>query len=64
MKLTGKRRFRASTNWFGKTVLLLQVEVEGMVPRNVGNRWVDTERETWWRDATVEDLTEDQIVVK
>lgn len=59
--LTGKRRHRLYKPWFRAPVLVLQVEM-----RVTGVEWryspYDVDRvevdNTFWRDATAEDLTE------
>jgi hypothetical protein len=54
MKLTGFTRYRVQ--WLtGKMVL--QVEVSCLVAENVGGHYIDCEQRTWWRDATVQDVT-------
>lgn len=49
MTLTGKTRYR--TSWRGK--LILQVQVNGFVFCNYGDQ---LEEQSWWKDATFEDL--------
>lgn len=50
---TGRSRFRLG-RWSKRPVF--QIEWAGRVTRLLGPH-PDTEFETWWRDATVEDLT-------
>lgn len=57
MKLTGRKRYRSAKTWWGKEILILQIEVEGNVPTNVGGYRIELEHKTWWRDATTADLT-------
>jgi len=58
--LTGKRRFRAHVNLFGKSWLVLQVEVHCEEPRTVGGivpHLIEPSTYEYWRDAIVTDLT-------
>lgn len=52
-KLTGRSRVRAFKSW-GNVLLVLQVEIEGKRLRSIRNP--ELELQTWWRDASVEDL--------
>lgn len=63
MTLTGRTRYRSTRTWFGREYLILQVEVEGFVATNLGY-CVDCETRRWWRDATTEDLTSNQITAR
>lgn len=54
--LTGKRRLRAHVNFFGKSWLVLQVEVHCEEPSIVPHV-IKTSARDYWRDATVSDLT-------
>ena len=54
-KLTGRKRFRLHKRMFQKPLLVLQLEVEGLVPHNDGGR-IECELETWWIDAQIEHL--------
>ena len=60
-KLTGKTRYRTLNNFLGKPVLVLQVEysVTGFEGDSYGIAHDVDYLE--WRDATVEDLTEQRI---
>ena len=53
MSLTGKIRYRAKRRLFGKPLLVVQVEESNRVVDRFGN----LERLSFWRDASVEDLT-------
>lgn len=52
--LTGKTRYRHYRSW-GKSYIVLQVEVRGIQTDFVGNQ-VECETINRWRDATVEDI--------
>lgn len=56
-KPTGKRRYRKG--WFGR--LILQLQFECKIIEYMGGQ-VDTKTGKIWRDATVEDVTRDDLV--
>ena len=58
-ELTGNKRFRSGTEGrlFPRPILILQVEVSGLVDYNMGG-YIECEVQTWWRDASTEDLLE------
>lgn len=56
---TGKIRYRTQSRWFGKELVVLQMEWE-ITDREVFNTQLPDQKE--WRDATVEDLTEEILV--
>lgn len=64
---TGKIRYRTQSRWFGKELVVLQMEwlFTGVVHHDNCGGMIDS----WnapdhkeWRDATVEDLTEEILV--
>ena len=54
-KLTGRRRHRVEQRMFRKPLVVLQLEVEGFVPKHIGGM-VDGNIERWWVDARPEDV--------
>ena len=55
MKLTGKIRYRLQPQFFGKTLLVHQVEETRELEYELGG-YIETDTYNIWRDATVEDL--------
>ena len=53
-KLTGNRRYRQHNRWFGKSLIVLQVEV--YQEANEFGEYIISLEKTFWRDATAEDL--------
>lgn len=58
-KTTGKWRHRIEQRMFRKPLLVLQIEVEGFVPKHIGGM-VDGNTERWWVDARPEHLMESE----
>lgn len=59
--LTGKQRFRAHSNFLGKSWLVLQVEVHRTEPQTVGGlvpHVIEAHEFNYWRDAFLTDITE------
>ena len=56
-KLTGKQRHRILNRFLRKPVLVLQYEVEGNIPENMGG-YVECYPAKWWVDVPPEWLLE------
>jgi len=57
-KTTGKWRHRVEQRMFRSPLLVLQLEVEGFVPKYIGGM-VDGNIERWWVDAKPEDVMQE-----
>ncbi len=62
LQLTGRRRYRIKTRLFGEPLLVLQVEVRQWGSFMIANGPIESEFRVWWRDATIEDMTTDELV--
>lgn len=53
---TGRRRHRSHKPFFGSPKLVLEMEFRVLRTYSIGGQ-IDSEYYTYWRDATVSDLT-------
>ena len=58
-KRTGRTRHRVHSRKFKRDLLVLQLEVEGLVPDHCGGM-VDVSFKKWWVDARTEWITESE----
>lgn len=54
---TGRTRYRVHKSFFGAPMVVLQIEWKGIHTYCVGG-FIDSEWMTFWRDASIEDVTE------